>query len=257
MPESIQYVQCCYCADYKRKDNILRHLTTHAELAIQYLPLVKREQILTKRKPFISLFRKDNTLHFTVCLHCKKGSLSCSERNRATSVFLEPHTECMANFEHYEKIFQLKDDSKPNNITKWVEISPAKYRELKGKPLIVQSQTPKPTKESTKEPIMPKALSDALKTLWTQDNDARIAEDKAVAEAEGDSYETDDEQEPDLMDKLAYLINEYKYKRRYLKDAYATIKTQRDEISVLRDTIELKNEQIENLIKEKEDTRGE
>lgn len=224
---------------------MVAHLTSHSDLIVQYMTLPQREEILTRRLPVVYLRRNDKsrTLHFAACLHCKEGSVSCSQRSKASSIFLEGHEGCKKDFFRYEKAFQLKEEPKAHGLAHWTEISPAKYKEIKGTPLVVEYKTPKPVEGSA----LPKTAEDNILKLWKSYEDARVADEKAEAEREGEPYEPDEEPEPDLMGKLTDILNDYNMKKMGIKRCYKTIQTQRDEISVLENDINLLKEQNQRM----------
>lgn len=235
MPGCATEVQCPSCGVFKRKDKMLAHLASHDKTFIEFMTVPQRERILTIRKPFIYNRNNAKKLMFAVCLHCKKGGLSCSERTKMEAVFDEPHTECIKEFWKYEKMFESKDEPKTSSWS-WKEQEKAK------------ASVPKAT--TTTSTALPKDTEDNILKMWKLYEDARIADDKAEAERNEEPYEEEDEPEPDLMGKLKDILNDYTLKKRSIQRLYKTLEIQKDEISVLENDIKLKDEQIKRLLNE-------
>jgi hypothetical protein len=234
MPGSEAEIQCPFCFEFKRKDTMVHHLKSHANIATQVMTIQQRQYILSKKMPIVYRQLKDGTLLYGSCLHCKIGTLSCSKRALGAEVFRKPHTECIDQFHRYESMFASTEEPKAWPWVKWVE-----------KKVEVKPKKPKAVPVVEGGSTLPKAIEDDILKMWKLYEDARIADDK---EAEGEDYVPEDEPEPDIMGKLRDILSDYDRKKTSLKRSHKTVNNLRDEISVLEHDIKLKDEQIKRLI---------
>jgi len=146
MPIQVNYVECFYCPKAIRIDKMLSHLCTHAEVIISHMSPLHRNMILKGRIPLLA---GESTVNmFRVCLHCKRGELSCSSRKPKHS-----HTECVKSFDKYESLFTSAADYVPRKLGKWKEIKKETYVEQTGKNLVLEKRKSKPVQQSN-EPIV-------------------------------------------------------------------------------------------------------
>jgi hypothetical protein len=247
MPSNAYYVTCPFCFEKKRIDKIVTHLLSHKCDIIEYMTVEQREHITKIQKPIMYIRRpstrrdKPGGLYLAICLHCKKGGASCSNRNKMEATFETPHTECVAQFPKYASLFAGTEEPKSRLIVTWKEVAAAEYREIRA-----DDKVSRLSKEGADEgSAIPKETADIVSALWAQINTDRIAGEKAEAAADGMPYEPDEEAEPDLLGKLTELLSDYKLKKRLLANAQKTIVGLRDEIAVLEHDIQLKEEAIQ------------
>lgn len=192
MPISVNYVECPYCSKDVRIDKLTAHLCTHAIMIISTMSEAERTATVKNRKPivfgrgFVEAGKVD--VLFTVCLHCKKGRLSCSKRNAVYD-----HSKCIEAFEQYTNLFTSVTETTPCRLPSWKHKTKGQYVKTSGKELVLSKPVtviesapvePVVTEVKTVETVgdMPQHLVDRIMEWWMigRDADQEVEEDEVT-----------------------------------------------------------------------------
>jgi Pyruvate/2-oxoacid:ferredoxin oxidoreductase delta subunit len=195
------------------------HLCTHAKEVIKHMPIEERTSSIETKTPIITHISTrttvtgakrstETTLIFSTCLHCKKGILSCSERN----IGIRNHTECKKSYNLYESLFTKAADYEPFIFNKWKEISKAEYSKLTDKSLVLVKGLPTPSvevKAIETAPVKDSAVSfsttleERVLAMWSEGRDVDDEVDEDEESTEGK-----------IMALLDNLTKQYKQQKR-------------------------------------------
>ena len=235
----IHSVQCPFCNEFRRKDRMILHLITHKDDIINTMPLFNKKTYLNNKTPFIIGKTEEGHIPFVLCLHCKKGSMTCSERKDIKGFQERPHKECRESFDLYKEYYTDTPPNKPFVFSSWKTKKPEEKVESKA----TNSPQPTPTHPAPEtkdnQVVISNYVVKMIDKVWKKgvDDDNKWCQ--------GDD---------DIDDKIGALISMYED---VVEEAdYDTDDAELDDAKDYKQRLEAANEHIDAITKENRKLRA-